>query len=125
MYVTIAAPTNLAYQGYYLVQSITSPTVAVLVPFTFTPPKNTAASGGGNVAVNNYSHDAQIENMSWQGIQSLGQNLVIVDRNGNPLWYCVAPGPGTQDTNRLFTVSGITLIEMDAGIVLVTVRIPW
>jgi hypothetical protein len=124
-FVTVAAPDNLAYQGYYQVQSITSPTIAVIMPFAFTPPSSTAASGNGNVALNQYSSDIRVKNISWQVPEVQGQVLTIVDRNGNPVWDTVAAGPGiSQDTGELYTVSGITIVEMDSGLVLLTRRLP-
>lgn len=119
---TIFQPTNLAYQGFYKVYSVTSPTVYVLVPINFTIPVGTAASGGGIAAQNQYADEIRAEDISWQNVSALGQVLIIVDKNGNPIWEATASGPGVYSRGKIMWVNGLTIIEQDSGIVLVTVN---
>lgn len=119
---TIFQPTNLAYQGFYKVYKKTSSTVYVIVPINFTIPAGTAASGGGTAAQNQYADEIRAEDISWQNVSALGQVLIIVDKNGNPIWESVASGPGVYSRGKIMWVNGLTLIEQDSGIVLVTVN---
>ena len=119
---TIFQPTNLAYQGFYKVLSVTSTTVYVLVPINFTIPSSTAASGGGIAAQNQYADEIRAEDLSWQNVTALGQILILVDKNGNPIWESTASGPGVFSRGKIMWVNGLTLVEMDSGIVLVTVN---
>lgn len=119
---TIFQPTNLAYQGFYKVLSVTSTTIYVLVPINFTIPAGTVASGGGTAAQNQYADEIRCEDLSWQNVTALGQILILVDKNGNPIWESTASGPGVFSRGKIMWVNGLTLVEMDSGIVLVTVN---
>lgn len=119
---TIFQPTNLAYQGFYKVYFKTSSTVYNIVPVNFKIPAGTAASGGGTAAQNQYSDQIRAEDISWQNVSALGQILIITDKNGNPIWESTASGPGVFSRGKIMWVNGLTLVEMDSGIVLVTVN---
>lgn len=119
---TIFQPTNLAYKGFYKVYSVTSTTVYVLEPINFVVPIGTAASGGGTAAQNQYADEIRAEDISWQNVSALGQLLVLVDKNGNPIWESTASGPGVYSRGKIMWVNGLTLVEMDDGILLVTVN---
>jgi hypothetical protein len=92
------------------------------VPGGIAIPAGTAASGGGIVALNQYLYETRIEDLSWQNAAALGQLLIVVDRNGFPIWEATASGPGNQNRGKVFWVNGLTLIQMDAGILLATVN---
>jgi hypothetical protein len=119
---TIFQPTNLAYQGFYKVRTKTSSTIYNIVPINFKIPSGTAASGGGTAAYNQYADEIRAEDISWQNVSALGQLLIIVDKNGNPIWEATASGPGVYSRGKIMWVSGLTIIEQDSGIVLVTVN---
>lgn len=119
---TIFQPDNPAYKGFYRVYSKTSSTVYVIAPINFKIPSGTAASGGGIAAQNQYADEIRAEDISWQNVDALGQILIITDRNGNPIWESTASGPGVYSRGKIMWVNGLTLIEMDSGIVLVTVN---
>lgn len=119
---TIFNPTNLAYQGFYKVRFVTSTTVYNIVPINFKIPVGTAASGGGTAAQNQYADEIRAEDISWQNVIALGQILILVDKNGNPIWESTASGPGVYSRGKIMWVNGLTLVEMDSGIVLVTVN---
>jgi hypothetical protein len=104
------------------VLSVTSTTIYVLVPINFTIPAGTAASGGGTAAQNQYADEIRCEDLSWQNVTALGQILILVDKNGNPIWESTASGPGVFSRGKIMWVNGLTLVEMDSGIVLVTVN---
>ena len=120
--ITVFNPTNLAYQGYYHVRTVPTTATANIVPGGIAITVGTAASGGGFAALNQYPHNTRIEDISWQNAAALGQILIVVDRNGLPIWEATAPGPGNQNRGKVFWVSGLTLVEMDGGILLVTVN---
>lgn len=119
---TIFNPTNSAYKGFYKVRTATSPTVYNIVPINFKVPVGTAASGGGTAAQNQYGDEIRAEDISWQNVDALGQILILVDKNGNPIWESTASGPGVYSRGKIMWVNGLTLIEMDGGIVLITVN---
>jgi hypothetical protein len=119
---TLFQPTNLVYQGFYMVISKTSATVYTIVPVNFKIPSGTAASGGGIAAQCQYTHEIRAEDISWQNVTALGQVLIITDKNGNPIWESTASGPGVYSRGKIMWVSGLTIVEMDSGIVLVTVN---
>lgn len=119
---TIFQPTNLVYQGFYRVYFKTSSTVYNIIPINFKIPSGTAASGGGIAAKNQYADEIRAEDVSWQNVSALGQILIVVDKNGNPIWEATASGPGVFTRGKIMWVNGLTLIEMDSGIVLVTVN---
>jgi hypothetical protein len=119
---TIFQPTNLLYQGFYKVYFKTSSTVYNIVPVNFKIPAGTAASGGGIAAKNQYADEIRAEDISWQNVSALGQVLIITDKNGNPIWESVASGPGVYTRGKIMWVNGLTLIEQDSGMVLVTVN---
>lgn len=119
---TIFQPTNLAYKGFYKVYSKTSSTIYVIVPINFVIPAGTAASGGGTAAQNQYADEIRAEDISWQNVSALGQILILVDKNGNPIWESTASGPGVYSRGKIMWVNGLTIIEQDSGIVLVTVN---
>lgn len=119
---TIFQPTNTAYQGFYRVYFKTSSTVYNIVPINFTIPVGTTASGGGTAAQNQYADEIRAEDISWQNVTALGQILIIVDKNGNPIWESTASGPGVYTRGKIMWVNGLTIIEQDSGIVLVTVN---
>lgn len=121
-FLTIFQPTAVAYQGFYKVYKKTSSTVYVIIPVNFVIPSSTAASGGGTAAQNQYGHEIRAEDISWQNVDALGQILIITDKNGNPIWESTASGPGVFSRGKIMWVNGLTLIEMDGGIVLVTVN---
>jgi hypothetical protein len=119
---TIVNSTNLAYKGFYKVRFVTSSTVYNIVPIGFKIPVGTAASGGGTAAQNQYADEIRAEDISWQNVDALGQVLILVDKNGNPIWESTASGPGVYSRGKIMWVNGLTLVEMDGGIVLVTVN---
>ena len=119
---TLFQPTNTAYQGFYKVRTKTSSTIYNIVPINFTIPSGTAASGGGIAAKNQYADETRIEDLSWQNQAALGQILIVVDKNGFPIWEATAAGPGQQNRGKVFWVSGLTLIQMDGGILLATIN---
>jgi hypothetical protein len=119
---TIFQPTNLAYQGFYLVRFKTSPTVYNIVPINFKIPAGTAASGDGTAAQNQYADEIRCEDISWQNVSALGQILILVDKNGNPIWESTASGPGVYSRGKIMWVNGLTIVEQDSGIVLMTVN---
>lgn len=119
---TIFEPDDPAFRGFYKVYKATSSTIYTIVPINFVIPPGTAAAGGGTAAQNQYADNTRIEDMSWQNPDALGQILVVVDRNGFPIWEATAAGPGSQNRGKVFWVSGLTLIQMDAGILLATVN---
>lgn len=119
---TIFQPTNLAFQGFYIVRFKTSPTIYNIVPLNFKIPSGTAASGGGTAAQNQYADEIRAEDVSWQNVSALGQLLTIVDKNGNPIWEATASGAGVFTRGKIMWVNGLTFIEMDSGMVLVTVN---
>jgi hypothetical protein len=113
--------TNPLYNGYYVVKAVPSPTTAILIP-QFNIPVGTAGSGGGTIAFCQYNANVRVEDISWQKVAAAGQLLDMRDRNGNIIWQATAVGPGVQNRGKIFWVSGITLIEIDSGVVLVTVN---
>ena len=82
---TIFQPTDPAYQGFYKVYSVTSSTIYILVPINHTIPVGTSPSGDGTAAQTQYSDYIRAEDISWQNVTALGQVLIIVDKNGNPV----------------------------------------
>src|SRR5258708_29120631 len=98
---TIFQPTNLAYQGFYKVRTKTSPTVYNIVPINFKIPSGTAASGGGTAAKNQYEFEIRAEDISWENVSALGQILILVDKNGNPIWESTAAGPGVYSRGKI------------------------
>lgn len=119
---TIFQPTAVAYQGFYRVYFKTSSTVYNIVPMNFKIAAGTAASGGGTAAKCQYINEVRAEDISWQNVTALGQILILVDKNGNPIWESTASGPGVFSRGKIMWVNGLTFIEMDSGIVLVTVN---
>jgi len=119
---TLFQPTNLLYQGFYKVRKKTSATVYNIVPINFVIPPGTAASGGGTAAQNQYADEIRAEDISWQNVSALGQILILTDKNGNPIWESTASGPGVFSRGKIMWVNGLTIVEMDSGIVLVTVN---
>jgi hypothetical protein len=119
---TIFQPTNLAYKGFYKVRFKTSATVYNIVSLGNPIPAGTAASGGGTAAQNQYADQIRAEDISWQNVAALGQILILTDKNGNPIWESTASGPGVFSRGKIMWVNGLTLVEMDSGIVLVTVN---
>lgn len=120
--VTIVSPDDITYQGLYKVYSKTSSTIYVLTPINRILPSGTAASGGGTAAQNQYADQIRAEDISWQNVDALGNLLTIADKNGNPIWESTASGPGVFSRGKIMWVNGLTLVEMDSGIVLVTVN---
>jgi hypothetical protein len=121
--VTIIDPTNDLYEGYYQVRTVPDNQHANLVPQgTFKIPVGTGNSGGGTVALVQYAYQVRIEDMSWQQQTAQGNVLLIVDRNGNPIWNATASSANFQNRGKVFWVNGFALQQMDAGILLVTVN---
>jgi hypothetical protein len=122
-FVTLVDPTNDLYEGFYQVVTVPDNTHMTLVPQgTFKIPAGTVNSGGGTIALVQWPHQIRIEDISWQQVTALGNILNVVDCNGNPIWVATASGADVQNRGKIFWVSGLALVQMDAGVLLVTVN---
>lgn len=123
-YITIVDTNPLDWVGFYKV--LETPTVNTVTLFS----PALAASGaaltayvsGGTSNLNQYGSRERIEDMSWQNASAQGHLLRVVDKNGFPLWNAQAVAAGTQNRGKLFWCNGFTLVEMDSGILLVTIN---
>lgn len=122
-FVTLVDPTNDLYEGFYQVSIVPDNTHMTLIPQgTFVIPKGTGGSGGGTLAFVQWPHQIRIEDISWQQVTALGNVLNVVDCNGNPIWVATGSGADVQNRGKIFWVSGLALVQMDSGILLVTVN---
>jgi hypothetical protein len=134
--VTYVGDTNGRFLGFYQVVNVPSATTALLANIsspTSGLPFNTiiAASGGGTMLVNQWPWMVRAEDISLQatGAMTPGE-LLIVDRNGNPVWDAAIvastqglPNPNSQNRGKLMWIDGITLQSVPAGvIILVTIN---
>jgi hypothetical protein len=121
--ITLVDPTNDLYEGCYQVVIVPDTTHMTLTPVaTFKVPAGTGNSGGGTIALVQWPHQIRIEDISWQQIAAQGNILNVVDCNGNPIWVATGAGAGVQNRGKVYWVSGLALVQMDAGILLVTVN---
>lgn len=120
---TVINATNPVYNGFYRLipgGGYSGGTVWQMSP-QFPIAAGTAASGGGTLAQCLYPRRIRIEDISWQQVAAAGQILNFVDKNGNPLWLATAPTDLQQNRGKLFWVEGLTPIELDSGIALLTI----
>jgi hypothetical protein len=120
---TVIGVTNPAYIGFYKLipgGGYNGGTVWQMMP-QFTIPAGTASSSGGTLAQCLYKEPIRIEDISWQQVTAAGQILDFRDRNGNPIWQATAYAAGFQNRGKVYWVQGLTPIELDAGVALITV----
>lgn len=118
---SVVSATNSAYNGYYVVMVVSSATVAILAP-QFSIPSGTAASGGGTAAKVLYKSQVRIEDISWQAPTAAGNQIDLRDRAGNIIWQATASGAGSQNRGKIFWVNGLTPLQVDSGIIIITVN---
>lgn len=121
-FLTVIGATNPVYNGFYLVKvGGAGVTAFTLVP-QFKIAAGTGGSGGGTAATCQVSQNVRAEDISWQNANAAGQLLDIRDRNGNPVWQATATAAGSQNRGKVYWIEGITLIQLQSGVVLVTVN---
>ena len=123
-YITIVDTNPADWVGFYRV--LETPTVNTATLFSPSLASSgailTAYVSGGTSNLNQYASRERIEDMSWQNAAAAGHLLRVVDKNGFPLWNAQAAAAGTQNRGKLFWCNGFTLVEMDSGILLVTIN---
>ena len=135
-YITYVADTNGRFLGFYQVVAVPSATTALLA--NISGPKNgqpfnavIAASGGGSVLVCQYPWMVRAEDISLQGTGGAPggtTQMILVDRNGNPIWrvdvgVTETTGFVAQNRGKIMWVDGITLQSIPTNvIILVTIN---
>lgn len=120
-YCTVIGATNSAYNGGYRVRYVPSVTTAYLVP-EHKVPAGTAASGGGTVGKCQYEHQFRAHQLTWQQPPAAGNAIDIRNRIGKILWQSTAPDANSQQNPmNLAWVEGLTIFQIDGGVVIVTV----
>lgn len=118
---TVIGATNALYNGFYkLIVGASGGTSFTMQP-QFSIPAGTAQSGSGTIAQCLYNAYVRVEDISWQNASAAGQLLDLRDRMGNPIWQATATAAGSQNRGKVFWVNGLTPINIQSGIVLITV----
>ena len=83
----------------------------------------TACGGsGGSSSSSSTPGSSSVSGVAATGAPLSGALILLTDKNGNPIWESTASGPGVFSRGKIMWVSGLTIVEMDSGIVLVTVN---
>jgi hypothetical protein len=135
-YITYVGDTNGRFLGFYQVVAVPSATTALLANISGPKsgqPFNTviAASGGGSVLVCQYPWMIRAEDISLQGTGGAPggtTQMILVDRNGNPIWrvdvgVTETTGFVAQNRGKIMWVDGITLQSIPTNvIILITIN---
>jgi hypothetical protein len=124
-FITIVAPTLATYQGFYKVIDVPSGTTAhLLSPSLLNSSTILAASGGGTVVLNQWQQMVRAEDMYWLNANAAGDEVIVLDRNGNLVWDAIAPtgAPGNYSRSKPYWISGFSLQKLSSGTLTVTIN---
>jgi hypothetical protein len=124
-FVTIIGATNAAYNGFYKVIAVGSATTATLYSDKFRYAGTVlAASGGGTVIKNQYVQMVRAEDMYWLNAAAAGDEVIVLDRDGNLIWDAIAPvgAPGNYSRSKPYWVQGLSIQKLSSGTLTVTIN---
>jgi len=123
-FVTIVNPTLAAYRGFYKVLAVPSGTTATLFSPSLAVPGTAilAASGGGTVVLNQYVGMIRAEDTYWLNAAAANDEVILLTRNGVPIWDAIAPTKGTYSRSKPFWVQGLSIQQISSGTVEIVIN---
>ena len=118
--VTLINNTPTAYNGFYRILRVTSPTVFVLTPYNNIPLTTGVGTIFGTAAKNLYNAHIRVRWMNWEN-STVGNILELRDRNGNLVWKATSTVTGEQKFTKTAWIFGLTPISLPTGEVFITV----